>query len=179
MKRKWRLVAVAMWLCACARPQGPSAAVAENQSCPIVNPQMPDSVRGAVRVTGSEPNPMVLITPKGGEPILLMGDPTLLRQFQGMEIVAFGVLTRERAESARASGRLRVGRTLVRAPGRELVYDGVLRSDDAGKVLEVCGGERLKLGPWTGRLPLDGTRVVISDIQSPPGSLVVLKSHTP
>jgi hypothetical protein len=138
-----RLLLLALALAACARgsaaPAGGGAAVA-------------DTVRGTLRITGSEPGVILVVVDAAGRHTPLEGDRALLEQLAGVEIAVEG--------EAVAGAPFRVARVAVRAVEGVPAVDGVLAREGGRDVLVLHDGTRRVVArlpePLRGRT---GTRV--------------------
>jgi len=155
-----------------------SRARAGTQPCPSLTKEAPDSIRGTVTVVGPQPLSWVAVTTATDEQIVLYGKRDVLEQFQGAEIVVFGKMLRGQGHTSGADTVMAVARTIVRTMDGESAYDGILRRETIGNVLETCGGKRLKLGPLPPNSPPNGERIAISNLEFP-NAVLHLKPGTP
>lgn len=100
-----------------------------------------DTLRGTLRVVGSEPATRFVLRPARGDPVTLLGERALLERLAGLEVMVAG--------EVEPSGRFRVARAAVRAADGVPAVDGVLARDGEGYALVTADGRRLAVG----RLP--------------------------
>ena len=103
---------------------------------PGVSPAAADSLRGVVRVAGSEPGTSIVLRTSSGAEVTLVGARDVLERLQGLEV---------RADGAPAGGRFRVERVAVRAWAGVPARDGILARDGERWVLETADGRRLPI----------------------------------
>lgn len=108
----------------------------------------PDSLRGVLAVTGSEPQvQLVLRLAAGTSCTLREATQSGLRAAQGLEVTAWG--TRDDNGDMSTSQGVRCGFVVlsfaVRAVDGIAAVDGILRTDGAEFVVELAGGERRAL----------------------------------
>lgn len=93
-----------------------------------------DTLRGTLRIAGSEPVTTVMLAPAGGAEVALEGERALLETLDGLEVRVAG----ERTEP----GRFRVGRVDVRAANGIPAVDGRLAREGGRDVLVLRDGTR-------------------------------------
>jgi hypothetical protein len=94
-----------------------------------------DTVRGTVRILGSEPMTSIVLEPAGGgAPVALDGERTLLGRLAGIEVAVVG--------EPGPPGRLRVAHVVVRAADGVPATDGVLAREGDRDVLVLRDGSR-------------------------------------
>jgi hypothetical protein len=121
------LASCALAVLACARTPAPDGADAP--------PVRADTLRGTVRIAGSEPMTSRVLEPSDGGPaVTLEGERTVLERLAGIEVAVEG-------EPA-AAGRFRVTRVHVRAANGVPAVDGVLARDGGRDVLVLGDGSR-------------------------------------
>ncbi|HYW12044.1 MAG TPA: hypothetical protein VE871_08805 [Longimicrobium sp.] len=125
-----RLLLLALVLAACARGSVPADAAPAGADGAAPE----DTLRGTVRITGSEPAVTYVVEDASGRQTALDGDPAVLVRLNGLE-VAFG-------GEARGTAPFRVTRTEVRAVEGVPAVDGVLARDDGRDVLLARDGTR-------------------------------------
>lgn len=149
------LVSCALAVCACAR--GAAPAPADGGSAPSSAPAAAaDTLRGTVRIVGSEPLTSVVLEPGGGGAVVtLEGERKVLERLSGIEVAVEG--------EPEAPGRFRVARVHVRAADGVAAVDGVLARDGGRDVLVLGDGRRVAVArlpePLRGKA---GARVWIS-----------------
>jgi hypothetical protein len=105
----------------------------------------PDSLRGVVQISGSDPATFVVLLLDGGaRAVALRGERAVLERLQGLEIVVHG---EETAGAGVPGGRtFRVDRFAVRAAGTVPAADGtLLREGERYYLLVTADGRRLVL----------------------------------
>jgi hypothetical protein len=124
------LLLLALVLAACARGSVPAdaAPAAPGDTSPA------DSLRGVVRITGSEPGVTFVVVDAAGRSTALDGDRAVLERLSGLEVAFRG--------EARAGAPFRVTRTEVRAANGVPAVDGVLARDNGRDVLLLRDGSR-------------------------------------
>lgn len=125
-----RLLLLALVLAACARGSVPADAAPAGAGAEVPG----DSLRGTVRVTGSEPAVTFVVEDAAGRQTALEGDPAVLRRLDGLEVAFRG--------EARGTAPFRVQRAEVRGVGGVPAVDGVLARDDGRDVLVTRDGSR-------------------------------------
>ena len=108
----------------------------------------PDSLRGVLAVTGSEPLVQIVLRQAAGTLCTLReATPSGLRAAQGLEVTAWG--TRDDKSVMPTPQGVRCGLIVshfaVRAADGNAAVDGILRAEGSGFVIEVSGGERRAL----------------------------------
>lgn len=120
-----RLLLLALALAACARgsaaPAGGAAVTA-------------DTLRGTLRITGSEPGVIFIVVDDSGRATPLEGDRVLLERLAGVEVAVEG--------EAVADAPFRVARVAVRAVEGVAAVDGVLAREGGRDVLVLADGTR-------------------------------------
>jgi hypothetical protein len=124
------LLLVALVLAACARGSVPAdaAPAAPGDASPA------DTLRGTVRITGSEPAVTYVVEDAAGRQTALEGDRAVLERLNGLEVAFRG--------EPRAGAPFRVTRTEVRAANGIAAVDGVLARDAGRDVLVLRDGSR-------------------------------------
>jgi hypothetical protein len=121
-----RLLLLALALVACARgsaaPAGGGAAAGA------------DTLRGTLRITGSEPGVIFVVVDAAGRHTPLEGDRALLERLSGLEVAVEG--------EAAAGVAFRVARVAVRAVEGVTAVDGVLAREGGRDVLVLHDGTR-------------------------------------
>lgn len=125
-----RLLSCALVLAACAR-EGPAPAKTEPATAPAA---AADSLRGTLRMTGSEPGVTYVVVDAAGRHTPLDGDRALLRRLDGVEVVVEG--------EAASGAPFRVARVAVRAAEGVAAVDGVLAREEGRDVLVMHDGTR-------------------------------------
>lgn len=105
------------------------------------SPAAADTLRGTVRVVGSEPGTLVVLRTAAGASVTLLGERRLLERVAGLEVRVDG--------TRRADGRFQVERVAVRAAEGVPAVDGVLVREGERWLLETADGRRLPVA----RLP--------------------------
>jgi hypothetical protein len=121
-----RLLLLVLALAACARgsaaPAGGGAAAGA------------DTLRGTLRITGSEPGVTFVVVDASGRTTALDGDRVLLERLAGVEVAVEG--------DAVADAPFRVARVAVRAVEGVAAVDGVLAREGGRDVLVLADGTR-------------------------------------
>ncbi|MBB4637388.1 hypothetical protein [Longimicrobium terrae] len=124
----WILPALAAVACARGNPvPGEAAAMAAS----------PDSLRGRVEVTGSEPATFVVLIPADGRAVALAGQQPVLRALAGVEVAVTGRRTSPAA--------FQVAAVTARSVDGIPVTDGVLVRDGERWFLRMTDGGRVPL----------------------------------
>jgi hypothetical protein len=126
----YRLLLLALVVAACARGSVPADAAPAGAGGAAAE----DTLRGTVRVTGSEPAVTYVVEDAAGRHTPLEGDPAVLRRLDGLEVAVRG--------EARGTAPFRVTRTEVRAVNGVPAMDGVLAREDGRDVLLSRDGTR-------------------------------------
>lgn len=120
------LLACALAVASCTR-----GAPADGTSSPVTA----DTLRGTVRIVGSEPGTSIVLEPAGGgAPVTLEGERTVLERLSGIEVAVEG--------EPLPPGRFRVARVRVRAANGIPAVDGVLAREGGRDVLVMHDGTR-------------------------------------
>jgi hypothetical protein len=135
-------ISCALAVAACAREAPAPAGIGTAAASPAAAvPAVPaDSLRGTLRITGSEPGVVFVLVDAAGAATVLHGDRILLERLSGLEIAVRG--TRE-------PGSFRVHTLSVRAGSGVPAVDGVLARDGRRDVLVLDDGRRVPIA----RLP--------------------------
>jgi len=124
-----RLLLLALALAACARGS------AAGDAAPGADAAVPaDTLRGTVRMTGSEPGVIFVVVDAAGRATALDGDRALLERLAGLEVAVRG--------DAMAGAPFRVARVSVRAVEGVAAVDGVLAREGGRDVLVMHDGTR-------------------------------------
>ena len=122
-----------------------------------------DTLRGMVRLVGSEPLATLAVFPATGDPVVPQGaDAELLRGLTGIEVVVRGRLTFECASDAGPRGAriFEMASFAVRAVGGVRAVDGILTRVDSGWRLVTPEGEQIAIAFLAPMLRLqEGARV--------------------
>jgi hypothetical protein len=107
---------------------------------PVVVQSSRDSMRGTIILEGTGEAPRALLMLKDGRRLSVAGAYTIdvLRQLEGLEIVAYGRPRRHVDE-------VNIETFSVRGRAGEPARDGILRSTPSGHALELADGRRLAL----------------------------------
>jgi len=132
-----RLVAALCALAALACARGaPAPADARAAPAAAEAASAADSLRGTVRVVGSEPLTQVVLEPAGGgAAVALEGERAVLQRLAAIEVMVAG--------DAETPGRFRVARVAVRSANGVPAVDGVLAREGDRWVLATADGRRL------------------------------------
>lgn len=126
------LLFCALALAACAR-EGPAPRPAAAAPAAAVPAAGADSLRGRVRVTGSEPGVTFVLVDAAGAAVALQGDRRMLERLSGVEVVVRGT---------RAAPAFRVESLSVRASGGVAAVDGILAREGGRDLLVLHDGAR-------------------------------------
>lgn len=129
-------ISCALALAACAReapaPAGMgTAAAGQAGAVPAV---LADTLRGTLRMTGSEPGIAFVLEDATGRATVLEGDRALLERLSGLEVAVRGI---------RGPGAFRVHRLTVRAADGVAAVDGILAREGERDLLVLADGRRL------------------------------------
>jgi hypothetical protein len=128
-------LALALLACANGAPRADSGSTVPDASRSADAPAA-DSLRGTVRVVGSEPATQVVLEPAGGgASVTLQGQRAVLLRLSGLEVAVEG--------EPEAPSRFRVARVTVRAANGIAAVDGVLAREGGGYVLRTPDGRRV------------------------------------
>jgi len=125
-----RLLLLVLVAAACARGSVPADAAPAGAGAAVRE----DTLRGTVRITGSEPAVTYVVADAAGRHTALEGDPAVLQRLNGLEVAFRG--------EARGAAPFRVTRTEVRAVNGVPAVDGVLARDVGRDVLLTRDGVR-------------------------------------
>ena len=124
-----------------------------------------DTVRGVVRLVGSEPLVTLLVVPSTGDAIMPRGaEGQLLRTLTGVEVMVRGRLTGDYAFDAGPRGArvFDMRQFVVRAVDGVAALDGILSRGDDGWMLTAFDGRRHPIAQLPSALAeLDGARVYL------------------
>ncbi len=107
-----------------------------------------DTLRGVVRLVGSEPMATLAVFPAAGDPVVPQGaDAELLRSLTGIEVVVRGRVTFDCAADAGPRGAriFELASFRVRAVGGVRAVDGILTRVDSGWRLVTLEGEQIAI----------------------------------
>ncbi len=126
----YRLLLLALALAACAGSSAAGDAAPAGSGAAM----SADTLRGTLRMTGSEPGVIFVVADAAGRATALDGDRALLERLAGLDVAVQG--------EAAAGAPFRVSRVTVRASGGVAAADGVLAREGGRDVLVMHDGTR-------------------------------------